>query len=1157
MAKFSFADTLAKLKATPPGKEASMYGPLRDVFVHVLGYSAADVDIDTTGEGGRPDVTARAQAGFADASGKPAKIDWVVIEAKDEQGCFKDPLIRESIFEKKAKYVGAHTAWFVMVEPEFWVVRPVGGGVLTADADIEIPTAGLTEAQFKELAVGLLASRAGVSVQLERFRAGDTSMIAIEKLSTTDPTPTKRLLNRIRLNRKRFFQQIRESTVHLQSAVLGAFNRLVPEIKEYAVAAEAFWAEFGKADDGFDEHALTLRGMPKGPEAVRKHDRESARLKRAFSKSPHVARLAVGGLPEFQARTGVEDAKLKDLFAIETANLILARVLLLRFFEDHKFFGETRYVCNGGVAAFQNMRSYFKASYAELLEHAYKEGSRLYATAFEATELDWIFGAQDEALSSAIELTLFRFARPDFTTIRGDILTGIYDRFMDRDQRKKLGEFYTPPSIARYMIQRMGITRDSRVLDPACGSGTFLIESYRAMVGDDLERGAAEYTDVLATFSRIAGNDLNTFSAVLTQIQMLWQILSMKDEIETLGFPDVLVTAKVNSLVERDQWAVLDRFAEIDQSDYDAVIGNPPYVRSERSAQALDTRSQKEFERGRANFPGVSSKLNAYALFLYRALDRWARPVDDHGTAGKVGFILPVSLFDGNETGPLRNLFKPGGRWAIRELVDLEIIYRKVFDADVLPAIIIVENRSATTDDTVSIRFADASCVLPHDGDSLPEFNLAGLPEAVVPYADLFSPDGRILTRVTPARLAILRKLWMQSTFAEVAKPYWVRRDKSKIVEWVEQQPAQPALWEARRMIAGGIAFRGAKSQRVGGIDVFKGENIIATELQGDAALTNADLDKVDDVSLWRFQSIHPARGLAVAQVAHCPNGVVFDPAKQAFTNTATILLPRNELAHVPFDLLLLSNVYVWFYAIGARMGVLRTQRSHIYPTNLAFLPWNDALATRSTEIEAMRASVVDACTHRLAAAESLRAALTALGFATVKSRLQADADARVVFGDNFLDGGYESVVGAVTVFKADDSTRVTVSDDAFDWVDTNRPDIAQGIALALAQRAGETVTKSVLLNLPIPGAASERQQWEAVVAAHGEQALIDAMDVAIGALDVVVGDSLGLDPADIAALQQDLVSDPFLRGIRPRYPGTVTRKMGFRKGLDSASRYE
>lgn len=53
MAKFSFEDTITKLQGTDKGKEASMYGPIRDMFVNVLGYPAADVDIDVMGEGGR------------------------------------------------------------------------------------------------------------------------------------------------------------------------------------------------------------------------------------------------------------------------------------------------------------------------------------------------------------------------------------------------------------------------------------------------------------------------------------------------------------------------------------------------------------------------------------------------------------------------------------------------------------------------------------------------------------------------------------------------------------------------------------------------------------------------------------------------------------------------------------------------------------------------------------------------------------------------------------------------------------------------------------------------------------------------------------------------------------------------------------------------
>ena len=234
-----------------------------------------------------------------------------------------------------------------------------------------------------------------------------------------------------------------------------------------------------------------------------------------------MARLALDGLPAFQARTGVAPEKLFSLFAIETANLILMRVLLLRFFEDHGFFGPRRYVCNGGIHAFQKMREYFNASYTRLLEQAYKDASTLYAAAFDETELDWVFGSADAELSRAIEWTLFEFSRYDFRTIKGDILTGIYDRFMDRDKRKEMGEFYTPPSIARYIVQRLGIQRGDRIFDPACGSGTFLIEAYREVAGRDVDRGAADFEDVAAALEKICGNDLNTFSSVLAQIQNL------------------------------------------------------------------------------------------------------------------------------------------------------------------------------------------------------------------------------------------------------------------------------------------------------------------------------------------------------------------------------------------------------------------------------------------------------------------------------------------------------------------------------------------------------------------------------------------------------------------------------------------------------------
>jgi hypothetical protein len=249
MTKFSFHDMASKLRSTPKGKEASMYGPIRDIFIHVFGYPAVDVDIDTAGEGGRPDVTIRAPSGLKDKRGREAKIDWIVVEAKDEHDCFTHPVSRGNIFEKKSKYVGPHTAGFVMIEPRAWILRPVAGNELTPDADVTILIEEGNERAFREQFEALMADKAGVSLRLAKFREGDPRMIAVECLSANGRALSKRAENRIRLNKKRFFQQIREATAHLQSATSESFARLEKEIAAHQASANEFWNRFGKRDD--------------------------------------------------------------------------------------------------------------------------------------------------------------------------------------------------------------------------------------------------------------------------------------------------------------------------------------------------------------------------------------------------------------------------------------------------------------------------------------------------------------------------------------------------------------------------------------------------------------------------------------------------------------------------------------------------------------------------------------------------------------------------------------------------------------------------------------------------------------------------------------------------------------------------------------------
>jgi N-6 DNA Methylase len=1087
------------------------------------------------------------------------KQPWIVVEAKAEPGIFSDADSRENIFDEKSKYIGPNTAWFVMVDPATFVARSVGGK--TIDSDIAIDLNSLeTEEEFSHHLVRLKGEVAGVSDWLTRFRAGDLDVIAYEKLTPPSATASKYKIAKHRITRKRFFSNLRDATEHLQDACRHTLAGLMPAIKRFSDMRDEFEKKYGgPTSTKFESNSLLLVGRPAGPTATKQHEKDSFALRKVFAKSPNIARVALEALPQFQARTGAEDKKLQELFAVESANLVLARVLLLRFFEDNGFFGNRRYLCNGGVEAFQKMRAYFEESYTGLLAHAYRQASRLYAAAFDETELDWIFTSDSRELSSAIEWSLFQFAKYDFTTVTGDILTGIYDRFLDRDKRKELGEFYTPPSIARYMVGRVNLSNEDRVFDPACGSGTFLIEAYRVLVGQAVEKGIADYSDVVAALNRICGNDLNTFSSVLAQIQLLWQILKFRPQIEANGFPELSIASKVNSLVIPDQFGALERFGELDQPIYAAVVGNPPFVRSERSAQQLDERTVLEFARGSGSSTGISASLNTYALFLYRALHSWARPkIEGSQSAGKVAFIVQVSLFDSNETAELRKLFRVGERWTILEIVDLELIYRDIFDADVLPIIIICENRPATAIDTVSIRVATKDCVHPHEDGTLPEFQIAELPEQIIGYEDIFTPDGRILSRLTAERVRILRVLWSNHRLEDFALRYWIRREKGRVTEATLSPPASTKGWSERRMITGGIAFRGNRATRPNGLDVFKGENIIATEIQGAPVMRDCDVESVDDPSIWRFKSIRPSRGFAIAQVAHCPNAVEFNPQTQVFTNTATIFVPNDAARSLPLGLLFLSNIYIYFYALAARMGVLRLCRSHVYPTNLGVVPVSDQLIAQSGTIELMRVGIVKACRDFTNARAALRESISSLEFRSLKQQILALPGAKVQFSEMFQKADYAfEVLEPHVIAKDDYSVRISLSDDMFTWVEVWPAELGNDLITSLRSVEGEQLTSKQLLSLPVPNGEEDNQKWNSVLESVKPEQLEATMNDEIHALDHVVGQALGLSDEDIITIRADCGSDPFLKRIKPRYPGTETRKQGFRVGLDSSKRYK
>ena len=1055
-----------------------MYGHLRDLFVEVLGYSPSAVDIDRSGARGRPDLTI-----FAPGGADNEKIAWIVLEAKDEPGICRDSDQRAALFAEKSKYITADTAWFVMVDPLTWVARPADRGS-DPGTDTVLDIESVAFEQFLDECMDLQADVAGVPNLLERFRDGDETLIAVDRLSGTDDPLLETIARNV------FFDGLEETTRRLQAAALSALGATASRRWALSEAVRTFSDRY--RGYVFHPYPVSIEGKPQGRDKAIQHGRDVQDINRILAADPALARLTLSALPKFAERTGIdperESSKLERFFATETANLILARILLIRFLEDHAFFDETtpdgvvkrRYLCNGGVQAFQGMRAYFGQHYTRLLEDAYRTGAKVFSAAFKETEHDWVLDHADETLSRNIEWAMYRFARFDFTTIRGDILSGIYDRFLDAKQRKAQGEFYTPPSIARYMLDRLELASEDRVLDPCCGSGTFLIERYQQVVGEDAERGIATYDDACRAVARIAGNDLNPFSAVLTQIQLLWHLLSFGEEVKSHGMPAIQVAERANSLVPTDLLTqATTRFSDIDVPGYAAVIGNPPYVRPERGSD-LEPTARHYYTQGVTVrdhvHPGISPNRNLYNLFIYRALNYWcsAAEGEEAGRPGKLAFVVPLNFCAAKSSADLRALFALGGRWTITEIVDMELIWKHVFDARVLPMIVFAEARPPGEDDVVTLRHVDEASVKRDlsNHQSRVVFDLSTSPQSVVSYAHLFTPEGRIATRLTPARAAIVATLRKLGQLSEAAKPYWTKTRGGYVAVDVEPGPTRRLDWEERRMIVDGIARRGTGS--IGhpqGLDVYKGENIRTGDLVGEPVFKGLDVSGLSQPSVWRFPQLLPARMWCLPIIEQIPCAASFDPKNIALTNTATVFGPRSDLEDYPFDMLLSSRIYGWFTLLSLRSSYQDMLRSHMYPGTIAKLPWSEDLVPIASKLVDMREVFFSDCRARQdTAAERIRQA-GALGLVTLReafSTITAKSD-RLVYSSEFeVENTFELVlVNHGDPPGGDASCTVTISSRGHRLTFPNEA-VARYARLGFELAAGCEVSRSSLLRLSV-----------------------------------------------------------------------------------------
>jgi hypothetical protein len=94
-----------------------------------------------------------------------------------------------------------------------------------------------------------------------------------------------------------------------------------------------------------------------------------------------------------------------------------------------------------------------------------------------------------------------------------DLLQRLYELLVPRKLRHDLGEYYTPEWLAGYVIDKSGYNGDinSRFLDPACGSGTFLVQAINKAIRNSKgnEKHVAHHI-----LENIVGFDLNPIAVL-------------------------------------------------------------------------------------------------------------------------------------------------------------------------------------------------------------------------------------------------------------------------------------------------------------------------------------------------------------------------------------------------------------------------------------------------------------------------------------------------------------------------------------------------------------------------------------------------------------------------------------------------------------------